>query len=233
MTEKDALVLVVSRNAFYRRLHFLALGAFFLALLVIAALIWVAVYLIRNPTQPLYFATDNVGRLIKVVPVNVPNMSENDVMAWAIDAVQAANAYDYLNYHRQLQSAQKYFTNYGWQNYMSALIASNNLPAIIQRKIIVLAQVVDQPKIIAEGILGGAYAWKFQMPLLVTYWRSPFDEKSKFTNPLQVTVIVQRQPVLRGYKGLGIVQLYENIATVEANQSQGISGTPMPLPAGP
>lgn len=226
MEEQDALVLVFSRNAFYKRLHYLALGAFVLTTVVIFFLMWMVVYLVRNPTHPLYFATDNVGRLIQVIPVDKPNMTLDQVMAWTIEAVQSANAYDYVNFHSQLQSAQKYFTNYGWINYMSALTASNNLPAILQRKMIVLAQVIDQPKVLAAGILAGAYAWKFQMPLLVTYWQPPYNEKSKFENPLQVTVIVQRQSALQGNQGLGIVQMYENFATVPANETQTITATP-------
>jgi intracellular multiplication protein IcmL len=226
MIENDALVLVFSRNSFYKRLHFLALAAFALTVVVIISLLWVVVYLVKNPTHPLYFATDNVGRLIQVIPVNTPNMTIDKITAWAIEGVQVANSYDYVNYHAQLQSAQKYFTNYGWNNYMAALTASSNLPAIIQRKWVVIAQVVEQPKILAAGILGGAYAWKFQMSLLVSYWRPPYDEKSKFSNPLDVTVIVQRQPALQGYEGLGIVQLYENIATVPAEINPTITATP-------
>lgn len=220
------MVLVVVRNAFYKRLHFLALAVFMLLVVVVISLVGVVVYLLKNPTHPLYFATDDVGRLIQVVPVDVPNMTTDKVIAWTIQAVEAANSYDYVNFHGQLQSAQKYFTNYGWLSYMGALTSSNNLIAITQRKMIVLAQVVDQPKIIAAGILSGAYAWKFEMPLLITNWLPPYDEKSKFSNPVQVTVIVQRQPALKGDQGLGIVQIIENIATSQQNQPQVISGAP-------
>lgn len=224
MEDKDALVVIFSRNAFYKRIHYLALAAFGLCIFVIFFLIWSCFYLLRNPTHPLFFATDNVGRLIKIVPINTPNMSTDDVTQWTIDAVQNAFSYDFINYRAQLQGAQRYFTTYGWGKYISALTASNNIVALTQRKIIAIAQVVDKPKILAQGILGGAYAWKFQMPILVTYYLPPYDDKSKFSNPLQVTVIVQRESVLQGYRGLGIVQLISNIAS-QATQPQEISGT--------
>lgn len=226
MEKKDALVLVFSRNSFYKGLHYLALSAFALSLFAIGLLVWALVFLIENPTHPLYFATDDVGRLVQVVPVNVPNMSTEDVTQWTIDAAEAAFSYDYINYRSQLQSAQKYFTNYGWTKYMDAIKSSNNLVGITQRKMIALAQVVDQPKILAQGILAGAYAWKFEMPMLVTYLLPPYDAKSTFSNPLVVTMIVQRQPVLEGYKGLGVVQIIGAIATTPATQPQEISGTP-------
>lgn len=224
MDDKDALVVIFSRNAFYKRLHYLALAALALNVGVIVVLAWICVYLLRNPTAPLFFATDNVGRLIKIVPVNTPNMTLDQVIQWTNQAVQSAYSYDYINYRAQLQSTEKYFTSYGWGKYIGALTASNNLVALTQRKMIAIAQVVDKPKILAEGILGGAYAWKFQMPILVTYYLPPYDDKTKFSNPLQVTVIVQRQQVLEGDKGLGIVQLIGNLSS-QASSPQEISGT--------
>jgi intracellular multiplication protein IcmL len=212
MAEDSALSLVFERNAFYRRLYLYALGAYALSLLVIAILITTVIFLRNHPATPIYFATDKVGRLIKIVPVSEPNMSTDEVMDWTINAVQKAYAYDYINYRAQIQEAQKYFSVYGWRNYLSALKASNNLVALTQRRWVVLAQVVERPKIINQGILSGAYAWKFEIMLLVTNWAPPYDETSKFSNPLVMTVIVQRQPILQSTDGLGIVQIIANLA---------------------
>lgn len=225
MAEQDALVLILSRNAFYKRLHYLALAVFACCIVAIFILIWGIYYLVKNPTHPLYFATDDVGRLIEIIPVSKPNMSNDDLINWTIEAVEATYSYDYINYRSQLQEAQKYFTNYGWSRYMAALTASNNLLALTQRKIVAIAKVVGDPKIVVQGILGGGYAWKFQIPVLVTYSLPPYDEKSKFSNPLEVTVVVQRQQPLEGYKGLGIVQMIGTILTSGSDQPQEISGT--------
>lgn len=225
MAEQDALVVVLSRNAFYKRLHYLAIGVFVWCLLVISVLLWGVIYIINNPFHPLYFATDNVGRLIRIISVEAPNMTADDVVKWSIDAVEASYSYDYINYRAQIQDAQKYFTNYGWTNYVGALRASNNLLALTQRKMVAMAQVVGKPKLLVEGLLSGAYAWKYQMPVLVTYSYPPYDDKSRFSNPLEVTVIVQRQPPLEGYKGLGVVQMIGRFVASSSNQPQEISGT--------
>src|SRR5262245_11114745 len=108
MNINDALVMVFSRNSFYKRLHFLALAALTFSLLVVLVLLLTLIYLLRNPSHSLYFAADDVGRLIQVVPVKQANMSPEEVIAWTIEAVQAAYSYDYINYRRQLQSAEKY-----------------------------------------------------------------------------------------------------------------------------
>lgn len=225
MSTDDALVLVFARNSFYKRLHYLALLGLTIAILIICALSVMLIFLMRNPTHPLYFATDKIGRLIRVVPVQTPNMSEDDVIAWTIQAIEKAFSYDFVNYRSQLQSAEKYFTSFGWSNYMNSLVANNNLVALTQRQQITIAKVVERPKIIAQGILGGSYAWKFQMPVLITYWEPPFD-KPKFANPITLQAIVQRQPILESYLGLGVVQVVASIVTPPTTQVQEISETP-------
>lgn len=221
----DALTVIFKRNAFYRRQYLLALSSFGLTLIVIGVLISIIIFIIKNPTRPIYFAADNVSRLIRIVPVGQKDMTMQDLFAWAIEAVQNVRSYDYMNYRSQLQTAQKYFTPLGWQTYSVAFNAANNLPGVIADKSIVLARVVGQPTIIKEGLLSGAYAWQLQIPVLVTTWKPPYDDNSKFSNALSDTIIIQRQPVLQSYKGLGIVQLYEQAATAAPNQPQEISGT--------
>ena len=219
--DDDALVLVHLRNDFYKTKYYLTLIVYILSLIVIAFLIGVLVFLLKNPTRPLYFATDSVGRLIKDLPVSQPNMTTDQASAWAVEAVEAANSYDYFGYRSELQEAQKYFTNYGWRNYMASLTANNNLLALTQRKMVVVAKVVNKPKLVVEGLLGSAYAWKFQMPVLVSYKLPPFDDKpqSHFENALRVTVVMQRQPILQSYKGVGIVQLIETLEAAPVSQN--------------
>lgn len=210
--QDDALIMVHVRNDFYRRKYYFVLGIYLLSIVMNLGLLAIIIFLFTHPTHPIYFATDKVGRLIKDVPVTEPNMSTQEATAWAIEAVQAAYSYNYVNYRAQLQNAQKYFTEYGWRNYMDGLQASDNLLALTQRKYVIMAKVVNPPKVMAEGILSGAYAWKFQMPLLVTYLPPPYDGKGQFSNALMLTVVVQRQSLLQSYKGLGVLQMIATFA---------------------
>lgn len=226
MMPTNALELVYARNAFYRRMHFLALAALTLMICVIIFLSSVLIYLIQNPTKPLYFATDRIGRLIPIIPVEIPNMSTNEVQQWTIRTVTQALSYDFINYRSQFQNAEKFFTPFGWTNYMQAIQSANNLPAVLQRKMIVVAQMAGQPKLTREGILGGAYAWRFQMPMLLVYMLPPYDDKSRYYNPVLVSVIVQRQPILKSYQGLAIVQLVAESTVSAATQTQSMSSAP-------
>lgn len=220
---EDAIVLIYTRNEFYKNKFHWVLGVCGLGLLVIAALSGMLYYLIKHPLQPLYFVTDNAGRLLQDVPITQPNMPTEEVAQWAVDAVVAANTYDYVNYHAQLQSAQKYFTDYGWRSYMKGLQDSNNLVALTSRKLIFLAKVSGPTKVVAEGPLGKAavYAWKFEIPVIITYLLPPYDgvsQKSKFDNAYVFTVLVARQSMLSSYKGLGIMQIIGTAATSAPSQ---------------
>lgn len=210
----DAMQMVQLRNQFYQKKFYYSLMIFVLMLIMVVLLASALVYLIRNPTRPVYFVADSVGRLMYEVPLSQPSMSLEDVTAWTIEAIETTYTYNYINFRSQLQGSEKYFTQYGWQEYMRGLTASNNLLALEQRKMIFLAKVVQPPKLITQGILGGAYAYKFEMPVLISYLSPPYDNvlgKSRFDNALIVDVIVQRQKILSSYKGLAIVQLLASV----------------------
>lgn len=214
IVQQDALVQIHLRNEFYKRKYFLALAVWLLSLVVIIFLFGMLNYLVKHPNaQPLYFLADDVGRLIKDVPVNIPNMSDDDVLNWTKEAVEAANSYDFMNFPGELQNAQKYFTDFGWRKFMDGLRTSNNLIGVKDRKMVLIAKVVDKPKIIDRGILAGAYGYKIEMPVLVTNLVPPYDDKSSFKNALIVSVIVQRQKLLQSYKGLGILQMIGRLAS--------------------
>lgn len=203
----DPVALVHLRNEFYRHKYNVTLGIYFLSLLCIVILVCSLYYLARHPTKPLYFATDSVGRLLPEVSLDSPSMTTQQVSDWVVQALQDTYSYDFVNYRAQLQNAQKYFTAYGWSQYMKGLQQSDNLLALSRYKYVIIAKVASTPVLLNQGLLGGHYAWKFQMPVLITYLEPPYDGKTGFQNPLLVTVIVQRQELLTSYQGLGILQM--------------------------
>src|SRR5579862_6169818 len=168
--DANALVIIFERNNFYRRQYLLTLAAFALNVIVIIFLVFVLIALQNHPVRPVYFATDNVGRLVHIIPVNQKNMSNDDLISWTIEAVQESGSYDFMNYRDQLQGSQKYFTYSGWSKFKNAFAAANNLPSVLKSQMIVLTKVVGMPNILQEGILtSGSYGWQVRMPILVTY----------------------------------------------------------------
>jgi intracellular multiplication protein IcmL len=203
----QGMLRVLTRNLFYRKRFHMLLGFCLLAVVFDLILGMIAWYLLRHPVEPLYFPTDKAGRLIYEVPLEDPNLSEKALSDWIVHAVEAAYSYDFINYRRQLQNAQAYFTDSGWGEYMKGLDRSRNLVGLVERKMVAIAKVFDVPVKIKEGLMGGKLAWKFEVRVVMHYQMPPFDGKSDYENPLIVTVVVQRQDILQGQQGLGIVQL--------------------------
>lgn len=199
---EDALTKVVLRNNFYRdgqRKMVLILLLAMVANFIIAGLL---VYIITHPPKPVYFATSINGRITPLVPLNAPNQSDSAVLQWANQAAIAAFSYNFVNYRSELQAASGFFTAQGWDQFLSALQDSNNLDAVKVKKLVVSAVATSAPIFLQKGVLNGRYAWRIQMPLLVTYQSaSEFSQQN-----LTVTMLVTRVDTLNSPRGIGISQ---------------------------
>jgi len=199
---QDPLKTIHLRNAFYRdnyrKLVFiLTLG--FIAIVILAAGL---LYSLTHPPEPRYFAVSQEGRIIPLVPLKEPNLSNAALLQWATQASVAAFSYNYVNYREAIQASRDNFTDKGWQTFASAFNASNNLSAVIAKKLIVSAVPIGVPVIIEQGLKYGVYAWRVQIPLLVTY-QSPSD---LISDKFRVDLLIVRQSTLQSVRGIAIAQ---------------------------
>lgn len=193
---------VVTRNLFYKD----GLHRVFLALIISVALnvasLLSAFYVYTHPPAPVYFATSVNGRVMPLIPLNEPNSSDAVVLQWANLATIAAYSYNFVNYRTELQAASEFFTAEGWSTFLDALQESNNLKAVISKKLVVTAVATRAPVILQKGVLSGRYSWRIQVPILVTYQSaSEFSQQN-----LVVTMLVTRISTLNNPKGIGIAQ---------------------------
>ena len=199
---EDALTAVALRNNFYRdgqRKMILVLLVSIAANFVLALML---VYIIMHPPAPKYFATSINGRITPLFPLNEPNQSDSAVLQWANQAAIAAFTYNFVNYRTELQASSGFFTSDGWDQFLSALQQSNNLDAVKAKKLIVSAVATRAPIILQKGLLNGNYAWRVQMPILVTYQSaSEFSQQNNV-----VTMLITRVSTLNSPRGIGISQ---------------------------
>lgn len=199
---EDALTAVALKNNFYRdgqRKMILVLLVSMAANFVLASML---VYIITHPPAPKYFATSINGRITPLFPLNEPNQSDSAVLQWANQAAIAAFTYNFVNYRTELQASSGFFTSDGWDQFLTALQQSNNLDAVKAKKLIVSAVATRAPIILQKGILNGRYAWRVQMPILVTYQSaSEFSQQNNV-----VTMLITRVSTLNSPRGIGISQ---------------------------
>ncbi len=193
---------VVTRNEYYRD----GFHKIFLSLLVSVILNLLSAYSVyyvyQHPPEPVYFATSVNGRIMPLVPLNEPNSSDGVILQWANLATVAAYSYNFVTYRTELQSASDFFTAEGWSTFLDALKESNNLEAVISKKLVVTAVATRAPVILQKGVLSGRYSWRIQIPILVTYQSaSEFSQQN-----LVVTMLVTRISTLNNPKGVGIAQ---------------------------
>jgi len=198
----DAVEVIKLRNDFYRDNYRKVVVALLLSVFAILVLIGALSYVIAHPPQPKYFATSVDGRITPLVPLDQPNLSNAALLQWANTAAVAVFNYNFVNYRQALQDASETFTPDGWKLFMDALKSSNNLTAVIDKKLIVSAVATGAPVILEQGVLIDRYAWKVQLPMLVTY-----QSASQFTQqPVTVTMLIVRISTLSSARGIGINQ---------------------------
>jgi len=210
---EDALQAVMLRNDFYKDGQRRAMLAMLISLVMNLVLTLLLVFLMTHPPEPKYFATSINGRITPLFPLNEPNQSDSAVLQWANQAAIASFTYNFVNYREELQASSGFFTAEGWQQFLDALEASNNLAAVQAKKLIVSAVATRAPIILQKGILNGSYSWRVQMPILVTY-----QSASEFTQQNNiVTMLITRVSTLNSPRGIGIAQFVVGPASGEVS----------------
>ncbi len=190
-------------NTFYRDSYLKILFVLLLSITINILFSCVLIYLIMNPKIPAYYSTSIRGRSIRLTPLSMPNQSDSAVLQWANQAAIAAYTYNFLNYEHELKKASTNFTVDGWSQFRQALDASGNLKVVRQKKLIVSAVATKSPIILQKGPLLGKYAWRVQMPLLVSYQSA---SSLKQINNV-VTLLITRVSTNHSVRGIGIEQM--------------------------
>lgn len=150
-----------------------------------------------------YFATDTTGKIKELVALDQPIQSINEILNWSTDAITKSYTFSFANYRQELQAARGNFTTTGWDGFQKALQESGNLKAVVENMFVTTAVPRGAPVIVGEGLLDGRYAWRIEVPILVTYQSA----NTRTTQDLLVKAVVVRRSELEHPRGLGIAQI--------------------------
>jgi intracellular multiplication protein IcmL len=186
-------------NSAYIRFYpwfFYGLMIAIILLLLIAMIVFFQVF---NRPLPAYYAVQPNGQKMKLEPNLSPSLIAPTIIRFASKAATLAYTFDFVNYNQQIASARTYFTDRGWEEFNASI--SSLTSDIVERQLFVSGVVSGTPVIANEGPLPGAdYAWRVQIPFLVTYQSS--DTTSKRNNMVTVTII--KVPTSVNPQGIGI-----------------------------
>ncbi len=213
-SSSNGLELILLRNDFYRDNYRRAVLAFLLMFIVDCALSTAIIYQWMNPPASQYFAAADDGRIINIHPLSDPAVSNEFLLQWTSTAVQRTFALDYVHWREQLQSVSDFFTPDGWKWFINALQGTNNLKTLVQLQMVSGATITGAPQILEHAIIGGRYAWKISVPILITY----SSTQKTFNIPATVTVVVVRMPITQAPDRIAI-----NNFIVDTGGSAGIN----------
>lgn len=201
-SSKSALETVFVRNEFYRdnyrRIQVVLLISILMNLLFIGGV----TYMYKTKPKPVYFATNYNGTLLKMIPLEQPYVTNEHILAWAVEASLKAYSFNFLDYKSDLQEARKYFTPAGFESYLKALEQSGNLAAVEKNKLVVKATVSDIPVITQEGLIKGRYAWRVEIPMIVQY----VTAGANYEQSVLVKLLIGRVSTLESVQGIAIAQ---------------------------
>ena len=194
---------VVLRNEYYRDGYRMALRVSVIQSFIILGLIGAMFFVIKvHQPENRYFATTEDGRLIPMMSLTQPNLSNPALMSWVAQAATEVMTFGFNDYRRRLQEASRNFTRRGWESFTNALQAARVIESIEKNSQVITAAPSGAPVLQSESVVNGQYQWIVQIPMVLSYQAG---SKTRTDNWI-VTLVIVRVPRLESPNGVGIAQ---------------------------
>lgn len=197
------LMTVVVRNEFYRdgfrNMMRIAIAE---AIIIVVLVLTFIVYMNATQPQNRYFATTADGRIMQLVPLDLPNLGTSALLSWTAQSASEIMTFGFHDYQRRMQQSSRHFTRHGWETFTAALQKSRIIESVETAKQVVSAQPRSAPVLIQEGVFNGKYRWVVELPLTVNY----LSGSAVRADNLMVRLVIDRVPSLENPNGVGIEQ---------------------------
>lgn len=162
-----------------------------------------SVWVMLNPPEPQYFATEN-GKLTPLVPTNKPYVDNVRVTQWVTEALTHAYRWDFQNWREQFAENQAYFTDEGFEAFKNEM-SRERLPMTVNNGLVVGLAVTAAPIVVATTVANGVYLWKVRVPAVITM----SNKNKQSSTKVILTVVVARVLTSRSANGIAISQIVE------------------------
>ena len=198
-----AIATVLMKNQYQRDRHYFLMRIILVLMIISAVSITMNFYLAVRPPYVRFIAMDKEGRVVPLTPISEPLLGKASVTSWAAEAVTQAFTMDYANYKQELMKSRENFTPTGWSNFNKALQDSQYLQKVVEQRYLTTAAPTSAPLIEQEGHVNGRYAWKMQIPIVVSFQNG---DKTISLNYL-VKIVAVREAETDNPRGIGIEQV--------------------------
>lgn len=116
---------------------------------------------------------ENSAEEIEHDAVTKAHRTRREMQAWIVESVSELLNLDNANKEQVFTAARPYFTSAAFAQY-DAYLKSGNILADIEAGRMRLDAIVDQtPQLMNEGVIGNAYRWLYDVPVMIT--RAPYQ----------------------------------------------------------
>jgi intracellular multiplication protein IcmL len=207
MPIKDAVSTVLNRNSFYVNGYRMLSRVCFIQTGVIVLLIISVVGLAATVrVKPIYFATTIDGRIINIVPLDEPYLTNVKVKNWVAKTIQDVMSFGYHDYEKHMDRIRNVFTIPGFVNFEKSLQEAKFVDSVKARRVVVGLEMRGEPEIMNEFVRNGIYTWDVKVP--ITYH---FDgDQPPAPIVLDLILRIVRVSTLQNPDGIGIEQWISN-----------------------
>lgn len=189
------------RNDYYRDgSYILMLIVNFLAIVMVALTIALAIYLCTRHTHDRYFAETVDGKIMPMTALSSPNTENFALANWAASAASDIMTFGFNDFDVRLNNSRKYFTPEGWESFYNALKVSKLVEDVKKTQQIATAVPRALPELKRDGLIDGKMRWEIDVPLLITF-RAGSDIRPI---PKKVHMVVEKMPTRENPDGVGI-----------------------------
>jgi intracellular multiplication protein IcmL len=164
------------------------------------ALIIAVIFISRTHREVI--AATNEGRVIPVIPLDKPYVSDARVLGYVDECARMVFSHDFLHWRTTLQGSKTCFTEKGGDAVEEALAPW--VKDIVDRELTMSVSLADTPVIAKRGEFNGAFAWRVQAPI------SLFRRGTKVADvprPFLLQVVVRRVGLDQNPRGIAIDSL--------------------------
>ncbi|PKU21992.1 DotI/IcmL/TraM family protein [Telmatospirillum siberiense] len=202
---------VFTRYEFYRDGYRRATRLNIALAAAVAVSVFLAAGLIIWRPEPRYFPTGAGCSLTEMVPLNKPNLTDNRILNFAVDAVTQAHTVRHDTWRADYERTRPFFTEAGWRTFLELLQSGGTLDFIRNGRVITRGFLAGQPPVIIERGVSpqtGVYTWVVRFPFNVSYETASATKVQRML--AKVTIV--RMNTLENPEGIGIESMISQTA---------------------
>ncbi len=159
------------------------------------------VTLILTRPAPRYFAVTPALRLIRMAPLNVPQVPPQAVADWAVSTAVDTLSFGFTDWRQTLTRVRDRYSSRAYTQMVSSL--TRTLRVIRRHKLEMLVTPTAAAEVVKTGVVDGRYAWLIQFPVLLS-----FEPRGVVTTQHEVAnVVVMQVPPTRNPRQIVVAQM--------------------------